>query len=76
MTKPAPLWASTHVVIVPSVPQLTVWKLTRVLGGNGLTVSTTLENGAAALANVGTPPMPPLTRFAPPGAAGIGPLQP
>ena len=40
-------------------------------------MSPTLAKGlAATLEKPGTPPIAPLTRFAPSGAPGIGPLQP
>src|SRR6476620_7696311 len=34
------------------------------------------DTGPAVFAKAGTPPITPLTRFAPSGAPGIGPLQP
>ena len=70
ITKPAWFLLSTHVVKAPSVPQLKVWKLMRESAGSGLT-SPALANGSAAtLEKTGTPPIAPLTMFAPSGRAG------
>ena len=51
-------------------------KLSRVFGGSGFAPSTTPYSGWAELAKPGDPDGVALTRLAPPGAAGIGPLQP
>ena len=66
----------THVVATPSVPQLTVRKVSRVFGGSGLTSPLVPNNGWSELAKPGAPDVPPLTTFAQFGAPGIGPFQP
>jgi hypothetical protein len=65
-----------HNVATPSVPQLTVRNDSRVFGGNGFAPSVTPYNGRSEFAKPGPPTGPALTKLAPPGAAGIGPLQP
>ena len=75
----SPHWLrlSTHVVTVPSLPQLNVWKLMPRVRRKRLDVTGTGERDRRpTLAKPGTPPIAPLTRFAPSGAPGIGPLQP
>ena len=75
-TKPAWFMLSTHAVTVPSLPQLSVWKLSREFAGSD-SIAPTLANGfTATLEKTGTPPIAPLTKVAPSGAAGMGPVQP
>ena len=73
ITKPELSKEFTHVVAKPSVPQLTVRKVSRVFGGNGLTSPVVPNSGWSEFAKPGAPDVPPLTTLAPFGAAGIGP---
>src|SRR3954466_12202084 len=65
-----------QLVATPSVPQLTVRKLRRLLGVSGLASLMMPYSGRSELAKPGAPVAAAVTMLAPPGAAGSGPLPP